>query len=121
MRQKTIQKKKEPIKTKPVIPNRVSSFQEYFKDVPTIRISLAALEELQGTMGWNIIVSYLKETKQNVINELQTIDTAIPNALNRINQLQSEVKVIDYILSLPNVIIESYNNDLGGEILDPYS
>jgi hypothetical protein len=122
MRQKTITKKaQEPVKQKHTAPIKLQSMTDYFKDIPTIKMSVAALLELQGTVGWQIIISYLKETKENIIKELQIIDTSNPTALNRINQLQSEVKVIDYIMSLPNVIIDSYNNDLGGEILDPYS
>jgi hypothetical protein len=121
MRQKTTTKKE----TKTIKPKQVSvkvqAIENYFKDVPTIKMSLVALSELQSSVGWQILVAYLKATKDNILKELQIIDTNEPNVLNRINQLQSELKVIDYLMSLPNIIIESYNNDFGGEILDPYS
>jgi len=116
-----------PTQTKPktkkpkALPIQTMPIERYFKDKDTIATSLLSLQELQHNQGWHIICSYLKDTKSKLIEELQRLDTAHPQALQTLSKIQDQIKYVDYLLSLPQLIIDSYNQDFGSEILDPYS
>ncbi|MEM3609338.1 MAG: hypothetical protein QW076_00305 [Candidatus Anstonellales archaeon] len=114
------QTKEKPIVKPKQFPNKVLSLEMYFRDASAIKASLASLIDLSTSNGWHILQSYLTEQKNNLIQSLQNIDPTDKNIALLIAKTQSQIEFIDTLLTLPQLIIDSYN-EIESDNLDPYS
>jgi len=114
-----IEYKKTPkTETKPKkFPNKTLAVGVYFKDQSAIEATIASLRELLNSNGWHILQSFLNEQLNNCIQSLKTINPADATGITKI---QAQIEMLTYLLSLPQFIIDSFDNT-GSEILDPYS
>jgi hypothetical protein len=112
--EKKVEKKIQPLpKTAPI--------EVYFKDPESIKITLASLSDLSNNAGWKIITSYLNETKKHLTNQLLTLQSPDVMSLSRdFMRIQDQLKYLDYLLSLPQFLIDSYREDVEKSNLDPY-
>lgn len=114
-----IEKKVKP-KIQPI--SNPNAIEVYFRDGKTIQETLAALASLNSNLGWQIITSYLNETKNQLLNQLRTLKS--PNAIElsqKFTETQSQLDYIDYLLTLPKFLIDSYQEEIEKNNLDPYS
>lgn len=113
--EKKVEKKVQPLP-------RNTAIEVYFKDPPTIKVTLTALADLGNHPGWRIIQSYLNENKKNLINQLRTLTAPDAIALSRqLATIQNQLGYIDYLLTLPDFLISSYREDIENSNLDPYN
>ncbi len=118
MRKTEYKKQKTQSETKlKQFPNKPLALSVYFKDKNAIDTTITSLIELSNSNGWHILQSFLNEQLNNCIQALKTIN---PTDATGITKIQAQIEMITYLLSLPQFIINSFDNT-GSEILDPYS
>jgi len=123
MRKQYTRKKEE--KKEKVIENKIpmlsATMDMYFKDKNSISNSLASLRGLEKNIGWKIIKAYFGETKQHLLKQLQGMefDTDVELA-RKYYRTVDQIRYIDSLLTLPQLLIDSYREDLEGSNLDPY-
>ena len=112
--EKKVEKKIQPLP-------KTASIEVYFKDPDSIRITLASLSDLSNNAGWRILTSYLNETKKHLTNQLLNLQSPDVMSLSRdFIRIQDQLKYLDYLLSLPQFLIDSYREDIEKSNLDPY-
>ena len=120
MRVKQIKTEKKVEKKIQSLP-KTASIEVYFKDPDSIRITLASLSDLSNNAGWRILTSYLNETKKHLTNQLLNLQSPDVMSLSRdFIRIQDQLKYLDYLLSLPQFLIDSYREDIEKSNLDPY-
>jgi len=103
------------------IPTPYPAIETYFKDKNTTTNSLMSLSDLRGHTGWRILQAYLTETKAHLMRELLNLRSSDVAELSlNLARIQEQLKYIDYLLSLPQLIIDSYTENLNGLNLDPF-
>lgn len=103
-------------------PLSVLDITEYFKDDNAIKATLDALVSLKNNYGWKIIVAYLNETKQHLINQLLNLENSDVMSLSRdLTRIQDQLKYIEYLTTLPDFLINSFREDIENSNLDPYN
>ncbi len=118
----TTKKKARKTRTKQMAsPMSIPDLREYLKDEQSIKATLSAVADLQNNYGWKVIQTYMNETRKQLMNQLLNLNE--PDMVSRdraITRIQDNIHYIDYILGLPQFIINEYNKGNIGMELDPY-
>ena len=126
MRRKQVQEQKPIVKETPrkmmkPLPKDYSAIESYFKDKNSITNSVTSLVALSHHPGWLIIQAYLTDTRLRLESELLHLDPVNDTALSiHMTRIQEQLNYINYLLNLPRLIVDSYNEDTGSSNLDPY-
>lgn len=101
-------------------PKSVNAIDNYFNTDKRIEESLISLKSLKEHQGWKIVNAYLSYSKDQLINALYSLDSDDPvKVQTELIKIQNQLRYIDYLLELPDLIIQSFKSG-DTEHLDPY-